>query len=75
MPKILLLGEFQEKLSERFRGLSGIFPESLPESPSRLGGMAHLCLLSVIVMFLAGELRNPCGGLLDNVSGARSRRV
>ena len=30
-------GEFQETLWERFRGLSGIFPEFLPESPSRIG--------------------------------------
>ena len=34
-------GEFQEKLSERFRGLSGIFPEFPPESPSRTGGVAY----------------------------------
>ena len=34
-------GKFQETLWERFRGLSGIFPEFLPESPSRTGGMAH----------------------------------
>ena len=34
-------GEFQETLWERFRGLSGIFPGFLPESPSRTGGMAH----------------------------------
>ena len=32
--------EFQEKLSECFRGLSEIFLELLPESPSRAGGMA-----------------------------------
>ena len=31
-------GEFQETLRERFRGLSGTFPEFLPESPSRTGG-------------------------------------
>ena len=36
-------GEFEETLWERFRGLSGIFPEFLPESPSRTGGMAKLC--------------------------------
>ena len=30
--------EFQEMLWERFRGLSGIFPEFLPESASRTGG-------------------------------------
>ena len=30
-------GEFQEKSWERFRGLSLIFPEFLPESPSRTG--------------------------------------
>ena len=29
--------EFQETLWERFRGLPGIFPEFLPESPSRTG--------------------------------------
>ena len=29
--------EFQETLWERFRGLSGIYPELLPESPSRTG--------------------------------------
>ena len=34
-------GKFQETLSERFRDLSGIFPEFLPESPSRTGGVAH----------------------------------
>ena len=34
-------GKFQETLWERFRGLSGIFPEFLPESPSRTGGMAQ----------------------------------
>ena len=34
-------GEFQETLWERFRGLSGILPEFLPESPSRTGGMAQ----------------------------------
>ena len=33
--------EFQETLWERFRGLSGIFPEFLPESPSRTGGVAQ----------------------------------
>ena len=33
--------EFQETLWERFRGLSGIFPEILPESPSRTGGVAQ----------------------------------
>ena len=33
--------EFQETLWERFRGLSGVFPEFLPESASRAGGMAH----------------------------------
>ena len=51
MPWIIGLGasqpysreKFQEMLWERFRGLSGIFPEFLPESPSRTGGMAHLC--------------------------------
>ena len=32
----------QETLWERFRGLSGIFPEVLPGSPSRTGGMAHI---------------------------------
>ena len=32
-------GKFQETLSERFRGLCGIFPEFLPESPSRTGGV------------------------------------
>ena len=32
--------EFQEKLWERFRCLSGIFPEFLPEIPSRTGGVA-----------------------------------
>ena len=31
-------GKFQETLWERFRGLSGIFPEFLPESPSRTSG-------------------------------------
>ena len=36
-------GEFQETLSERFRGLSGIFPEFLPQSPSRAGGMDQIC--------------------------------
>ena len=49
MPWIIGLGasqpysraEFQETLWERFRGLSGIFPEFLPESPSRTGGMAQ----------------------------------
>ena len=30
-------GEVQEKLLERFRGLSGIFPQFPPESPSRTG--------------------------------------
>ena len=30
-------GEFQEKLWERFRGNSGIFPEFPPESPAVLG--------------------------------------
>ena len=35
-------GKFQETLWERFRSLSGIFPEFLPESPSRTGGVAHL---------------------------------
>ena len=35
-------GEFQETLWERFQGLSGIFPEFLPESPSRTGGVAHV---------------------------------
>ena len=34
-------GKFQETLWERFRGLSGKFPEFLPESPSRTGGMAQ----------------------------------
>ena len=34
-------GEFQEELWERFRGLSWIFPEFLPESASRTGGTAH----------------------------------
>ena len=34
-------GEFQETLWERFRGLSGIFPEFLRESPSRTGGVAQ----------------------------------
>ena len=34
-------GKFQETLWKHFRGLSGIFPEFLPESPSRTGGMAH----------------------------------
>ena len=51
MPWIIGLGasqpysavEFQETLWERFRGLSGIFPEFLPESPSRTGGMAYFC--------------------------------
>ena len=33
--------EFQETLWERFRGLSGVFPEFLPESASRTGGMAQ----------------------------------
>ena len=32
--------KFQEKLWEHFRCLSGIFPEFLPESPSRIGGVA-----------------------------------
>ena len=34
--------EFQETLWERFRGLSGVFPEFLPEGASRTGGMAQL---------------------------------
>ena len=34
-------GEFQEKLWEHFRGLSGIFPEFFLESPSRARGMSH----------------------------------
>ena len=34
-------GEFQETLWERFRGLSGTFPEFLPESPSRTRGVAQ----------------------------------
>ena len=34
-------GEFQETLWERFWGLSGIFPEFLPESPNRTVGMAQ----------------------------------
>ena len=33
-------GEFQETLWERFRGLSGVCPEFLPESASRTGGMS-----------------------------------
>ena len=49
MPWIIGLGasqpyswrEFQETLWERFRGLSGIFPEILPESASRTGGVAQ----------------------------------
>ena len=49
MPWIIGLGasqpysrrEFQETLWERFRGLSGIFPEFLPERASRTGGMAQ----------------------------------
>ena len=47
MPWIIGLGgsqpysrrEFQETLWERFRGLSGVFPEFLPESASRTGAM------------------------------------
>ena len=35
-------GKFQETLWERFRVFSGSFPEFLPESPSRTGGMAHM---------------------------------
>ena len=34
--------EFQETLWERFRGLSGFFPEFLPKSASCTGGTAHL---------------------------------
>ena len=32
---------FAAKACQRFRNLSGIFPDFLPESPSRTGGMAH----------------------------------
>ena len=49
MPSIIGFGgsqphsrrEFPETLRERFRGLSGILPEFLPESPSRTGGVAQ----------------------------------
>ena len=40
--------EFQETLWEHFRGLSGIFPEFLPESASRTGGMAHSRISDVL---------------------------
>ena len=68
MPRIIGLGrsqpysrgEFQETLWERFRGLSGIFPEYLPESASRTGGMAdcggHLQTI-VVISELQNKLR------------------
>ena len=34
----------EEKLSERFQGLSGVFPESPPGSPSCTGGAAEIDL-------------------------------
>ena len=53
--------EFQETLTERFRGLSGIFPELLPESASRTGGMAHVTcdapLVCTQTMSAGGKLR------------------
>ena len=52
-------GEFQEMLWERFRGLSGIIPEFLPESPSRTGGVAHL-LTSLRELSLLMESRVCC---------------
>ena len=46
-------GKFQETLWERFRGLSKIFPEFLPESPSRTGGMASNPLLFSISLLVS----------------------
>ena len=40
IPAVLSRGKTLEKLWERFRGLSGIFPEFPLESPSRTGGVA-----------------------------------
>ena len=52
-------GKFQETLWERFRGLSGIFPEFLPESPSRTGGMAHLSQRSFWPFWTIGPVNLP----------------
>ena len=43
IPPVLSRGKTPETLWERFRGLSGIFPEFPPESPSRTGGVAYSC--------------------------------
>ena len=50
-------GKFQEKLWERFRGLSRIFPEFLPESPSRTGGMAQIMFWGGLsAIYFTGEI-------------------
>ena len=42
-PSRTLEGNFRKRSESVSGGLSGIFPEFLPESPSRTGGMAHYC--------------------------------
>ena len=55
-------GKFQETLWERFRGLSGSFPEFLPESPSRTGGKAQQrkCFGVINFVIITKESRYKC---------------
>ena len=74
-------GKFQETLWERFRGLSGIFPEFLPESPSRTWGMAHNSTTSskwdlfepavVAYQSLAQKIKTPSSMILCLLSGPK----
>ena len=68
-------GEFQETLWERFRGLSGIFPEFPPESHSHTGGMAQEGVYPEIGNRPQKALSNPPKGSIPTVPEGHKHRV